>query len=36
LIACRQTSSLRYISCSCPIGDEQSEVHPRLIQLLRR
>lgn len=35
LIACRQTSSLRYISCSCPIGDEQSEVHPALIQLLR-
>ncbi len=36
LIACRQTSSLRYISCSCPIGDEQSEVRPRIIQLLRR
>lgn len=27
LIACRQTSSLRHISCSCQIGDEQSEVH---------
>ena len=36
LIACRQTSSLRYISCSCPIGDEQSEVQPRIIQQLRR
>jgi hypothetical protein len=36
LIACRQTSWLRYISGSCPIGGEQSEVHPRIIQLLRR
>jgi len=35
-IACRQTSSLRYISCSCPIGGEQSEVHPRIIQVLGR
>jgi hypothetical protein len=36
LIACRQTSSLRYISCSCPIGGEQSEVRPRITELLRR
>jgi hypothetical protein len=36
LIACGQTSWLRYISCSCPIGGEQSEVRPRTSQLLRR
>jgi hypothetical protein len=36
LIVCHQTSLLRYISCSCRIGDEQSEVHPGPIQLLRR
>ncbi|MCU1500207.1 MAG: hypothetical protein JWM47_4160 [Acidimicrobiales bacterium] len=36
LIACRQTSWLRYISCLCPIDGEQSDVRPPTIQLLRR
>lgn len=36
LIACRQTSWHRYISCSCLIGGEQSDVRPPTIQLWRR